>query len=121
MGAWDDARHHAAARDHHLARRRFVTTEIASPQIAGIVNDIVVGTVNVEQATVTVNGGSAQVANRRSSPRDPARTRAERRRRSARIASAPGDDDHDRAAGGRGTKRIQAVSGNNQTAPIGLR
>lgn len=42
---------------------QFVTTD-ASISVAGIVNDIVVGTVNAEQAQVTVNGTAAQVANR---------------------------------------------------------
>jgi hypothetical protein len=42
---------------------QFVTTE-ASISIAGSVNDIVVGTVNAQQAQVTVNGVAAQVANR---------------------------------------------------------
>ena len=41
----------------------FMTTE-ASISIAGNVNDIVVGTVNDQQAQVTVNGAGAQVANR---------------------------------------------------------
>jgi hypothetical protein len=42
---------------------QFVTTD-ASISIAGNVNDIVVGTVNSEQAQVVVNGVTAQVANR---------------------------------------------------------
>ena len=42
---------------------RFVTTD-STMAIAGIVNDIVVGTVNAEQARVTVNGAAAQVSNR---------------------------------------------------------
>lgn len=42
---------------------RFITTT-ASISVAGIVNDIVVGTVNDQQAQVTVNGAPAQVANR---------------------------------------------------------
>lgn len=42
---------------------RFVTVD-PSIDVTGIVNDIVVGTVNAEQAGVTVNGVSAQVANR---------------------------------------------------------
>lgn len=42
---------------------QFVTTD-ASISIAGSVNDIVVGTVNSEQAQVAVNGVTAQVANR---------------------------------------------------------
>ena len=41
----------------------FVTTD-SSISVAGIVNDLVVGTVNDQQARVTVNGGAAQVANR---------------------------------------------------------
>ncbi|MBL0038363.1 MAG: hypothetical protein IPP36_06860 [Nitrosomonadales bacterium] len=40
-----------------------VTTD-ASATITGLVNDIVVGTVNPQQATVTVNGVAAQVLNR---------------------------------------------------------
>ncbi|MCX6592349.1 MAG: Ig-like domain-containing protein [Acidobacteria bacterium] len=40
-----------------------VTTEAAIP-VSGNVNDIVVGTVNPQQVTVTVNGVPAQVANR---------------------------------------------------------
>jgi hypothetical protein len=42
---------------------QFVTSD-ASIAVAGSINDIVVGTVNSEQATVTVNGGPATVANR---------------------------------------------------------
>ena len=42
---------------------QFETTD-ASISVAGIINDIVVGTVNDEQAQVTVNGAAAQVANR---------------------------------------------------------
>src|SRR5206468_2298246 len=42
---------------------KFVTTE-SSVSVAGNINDIVVGTVNDQQASVNVNGTSAQVANR---------------------------------------------------------
>src|SRR3954468_24754122 len=42
---------------------QFVTTD-STISIAGIVNDLVVGTVNEEQAQVSVNGASAEVANR---------------------------------------------------------
>jgi Calx-beta domain-containing protein/glucodextranase-like protein/carboxypeptidase family protein len=42
---------------------QFLTTE-ASISVAGNVNDIVVGTVNAEQAQVRVNGSAAEVANR---------------------------------------------------------
>ena len=42
---------------------QFVTTD-NSISVAGSVNDIVVGTVNAEQASVTVNGANAPVANR---------------------------------------------------------
>ena len=41
----------------------FATTG-STVDVAGIVNDIVVGTVNSQQVTVTVNGTNAQVANR---------------------------------------------------------
>lgn len=44
-------------------RDQFVTTE-SSVSVAGSVNDIVVGTVNSEQAQVSVNGVPSQVANR---------------------------------------------------------
>lgn len=40
------------------------TTTEASVTVAGIVNDIVVGTVNSQQAKVTVNGAAAHVSNR---------------------------------------------------------
>lgn len=42
---------------------QFVTTD-SSMSVAGSVNDIVVGTVNAEQAQVSVNGTAAEVANR---------------------------------------------------------
>src|SRR5439155_563653 len=42
---------------------QFVTTD-SSISVAGNVNDIVVGTVNEQQAQVVVNGANAQVANR---------------------------------------------------------
>ena len=42
---------------------QFITTE-SSISVAGNVNDLVVGTVNDQQAKVTVNGATAQVANR---------------------------------------------------------
>ncbi|HEX7284991.1 MAG TPA: hypothetical protein VF532_02355, partial [Candidatus Angelobacter sp.] len=42
---------------------KFVTTD-TTVTVTGLVNDIVVGTVNPLQATVTVNGVAAQVANR---------------------------------------------------------
>src|SRR5262249_56857316 len=42
---------------------QLVTTDTAIA-VSGIVNDIVVGTVNDQQAQVTVNGATAQVANR---------------------------------------------------------
>jgi len=59
-----DAGHHATARDHRFPRGGFTTTE-SSISVSGIVNDLVVGTVNDQQATVTVNGVTARVANRR--------------------------------------------------------
>src|SRR5262249_25636875 len=41
-----------------------LVTSDASLTVAGTINDIVLGTVNNQQATVTVNGAAAQVANR---------------------------------------------------------
>ena len=43
---------------------QFVTTEDSIITVAGNVNDIVVGTVNDQEAQVTINGVPAQVANR---------------------------------------------------------
>src|SRR6201999_536786 len=45
----------------------FKTTE-TSVTVTGLVNDIVVGTVNSQQAQVTVNGIAAQVTNRTFTP-----------------------------------------------------
>ena len=67
-----DARHHAATRDDHLANRH-VCHHRRFRDVSGNINDIVVGTVNDEQAQVTVNGVPAQVANRMfTGDRDPA-------------------------------------------------
>ena len=99
---------------------RFLTTE-ATVSIAGIVNDIVVGTVNDEQATVTVKGNAAQVANRTFL--------------AANVALGHGRNDidvvgHDRVGNSAPTKitilrqeptaaQIHRLSGDNQKAAIG--
>jgi hypothetical protein len=100
---------------------QFVTTD-DSITVSGNVNDIVVGTVNDQQAQVRVNGLSAQVGNRTFV--------------AANVPLAVGPNDIDAVATDRvgnfahATRirvtrqvltqaQIRAVSGNNQTAPIG--
>jgi hypothetical protein len=99
---------------------KFVTTE-DSITVSGSVNDIVVGTVNDEQAKVSVNGTPAQVANRlflaTSIPLQ----------MGDNVIQAVGRD----RVGNAGTtqitvtreapppSRIRVISGNNQTGPIG--
>jgi glucodextranase-like protein len=98
----------------------FVTAD-ASISIAGSVNDLVVGTVNEQQAQVTINGGAAQVANRTFLATD--------------VALAPGRNviravARDRVGNAATTqitvvrqtlvqRQIHLVSGNNQSAAIG--
>lgn len=99
---------------------QFVTTG-SSISVAGNVNDIVVGTVNEQQAKVTVNGVQAQVANRtflatnvpltmgsntiRAVAVDRAGLSVETQITVTRQAPQPG--------------QIQLISGNNQTGTIG--
>ena len=99
---------------------KFVTTE-GSITVSGSVNDIVVGTVNDEQAKVSVNGTPAQVANRmflvtnlplsigdnviQAVGRDRVGNAFTTQITVTREAPAP--------------SRIRAISGNNQTGPIG--
>jgi hypothetical protein len=99
---------------------QFVTTD-ASISVAGNVNDIVVGTVNSQQAQVTINGVQSQVANRtflatnvplntgsntvKAMAVDRAGNQATTQINVVRQAPQPG--------------QIQVVSGNNQSATIG--
>jgi hypothetical protein len=99
---------------------KFVTSDDAI-SVAGIVNDIVVGTVNAQQAQVTVNGVSAQVANRtflatnvplnigsntiQAVGRDRVGNAATTQITVTRVAPSP--------------SQIRLVSGNNQTGAIG--
>lgn len=99
----------------------FVTTD-SEASIAGIVNDIVVGTVNPEQATVSVNDAVAQVGNRtflassvplviganaiQAVARD--RVGNQSTTQITVIRQTPVAEN-----------RVQLLSGNNQTAPIG--
>ena len=98
------------------------TTNSASITVAGMINDIVVGTVNGDQAQVTVNGIPAQVANRSFLV--------------AAVALSPGPNPivaigTDRAGNTASTRitvtfeelvgepQINLLSGNNQIGPIG--
>ena len=99
---------------------QFVTTD-TSISVAGIVNDIVVGTVNAEQAQVTVNGVAAQVANRHFLVSDVALAMG------PNVIQVVGRD----RTGNAGTTQVTVtrqvvtraqitlIGGNNQTAPIG--
>jgi hypothetical protein len=98
----------------------FITTEASIP-VSGIVNDIVVGTVNEQQAQVTVNGLNAPVANRTFlSPPIPLQLGPNALQVIARdqtgnqstatvniVRQAPAE------------RHIRLISGNNQTAVIG--
>lgn len=99
---------------------KFVTNE-SSISVSGSVNDIVVGTVNEEQAQVSVNGTPAQVANRSFLATNIPLNLGDN------IIQAVGRD----RVGNAGTtqiivtrqtpppSRIRVISGNNQTGPIG--
>jgi len=98
----------------------FVTSE-ETLTVAGIVNDIVVGTVNEQQAQVTVNGVAAQVSNRMFMAANvPLKL-------GSNVIQAVGRDRTGNAATARVTvtrqapaqSRIRAVSGNDQTGLIG--
>ncbi|MDX2149373.1 MAG: choice-of-anchor X domain-containing protein [Bryobacteraceae bacterium] len=99
---------------------QFVTTA-SSISVAGNVNDIVVGTVNSEQARVTVNGAAAQVANRTFLAQNVPLSIGSNTIRAVAV---------DRSGNSVATQivvtrqapqsgQIQLVSGNNQTAAIG--
>ena len=99
---------------------KFVTTE-ESISVSGSVNDIVVGTVNDEQAKVSVNGTTAQVANRLFLASNIPLQMGDN------VIQAVGRDRVGNAATTQITvtreapppSRIRAISGNNQTGPIG--
>jgi len=98
----------------------FETTDV-SITVAGNVNDIVVGTVNDQQAQVTVNGTSAQVANRLFLATNVALNMG------SNVIQAVGRDRVGNAATTQITvvrqaptpSRIRLISGNNQTGMIG--
>jgi hypothetical protein len=98
-------------------------TANASVDVTGIVNDIVVGTVNPQQATVTVNGVPAQVSNRTFSFTNVQLAvgsnsiRAEARDRVGNTYAQVINVIRDAVAPG--TPTIRALSGNNQTGLIG--
>jgi hypothetical protein len=98
----------------------FHTTD-DSIAIAGIINDTVVGTINDEQAQVTVNGQPAAVANRTFLRTNVALALGEN------VIEAVGRDRVGNTVATRITvvrdaatmSRIVTISGNNQTGPIG--
>ena len=99
---------------------KFVTTE-ESLTVSGSVNDIVVGTVNDQQAQVSVNGTAAQVANRMFLVTNVPLNMGDN------IIQAVGRDRVGNAATTQITvtrqapppSRIRVISGNNQTGMIG--
>ena len=99
---------------------KFVTTE-GSITVSGSVNDIVVGTVNDEQAHVSVNGTTAQVANRMFLATNVPLNMGDN------VIQAVGQDRVGNAATTQITVTRQApppslirvISGNNQTGTIG--
>jgi hypothetical protein len=99
---------------------KFVTAD-DSITIAGNINDIVVGTVNAQQAQVTVNGAAAQVANRLFLATNVQLSMGDN------VIQAVGRDRVGNAATSQITvtrqapspSRIQLISGNNQTGVIG--
>jgi len=99
---------------------KFVTTD-DSITVTGNVNDIVVGTVNEQQAQVTVNGAPAQVANRLFLATNVPINMGDN------VIQAVGRDRVGNAATTQITvtrhvpspSRIQLISGNNQTGVIG--
>jgi len=100
---------------------QFVTTDSAI-SVSGIVNDIVVGTVNDQQAQVTVNGTTAQVANRTFLATDVPLVLG------TNVIQAVGRDRVGNAATTQITvtrqalsqqAQIRLISGNNQTGAIG--
>jgi hypothetical protein len=97
-------------------------TTDSSVDVTGIVNDIVVGTVNLQQATVTVNGVQALVSNRTFSLTNlqlavgANSIRAEARDRVGNTYAQVINVVRDQLPAG--TATIRAVSGNNQTGPI---
>jgi uncharacterized Zn-binding protein involved in type VI secretion len=98
-------------------------TTAATLDVSGIVNDIVVGTVNPLQASVTVNNLQAQVANRTFAALNVPLNiganliRAEGRDRAGNTFAETITVLRDPPPAG--TAAIAVVSGNNQTGPIG--
>ena len=98
-------------------------TSAATINVGGLVNDIVVGTVNALQATVRVNGVAAQVANRSFLAANvplalgPNTMQAVATDRSGNSATASVAVTRVAVTGG----AIAVVAGNNQTAAGGQR
>lgn len=102
--------------------RNSVTTD-SSITVTGLVNDIVVGTVNPQQATVTVNGVAAQVSNRTFHASNIPLTMGENTIRVVAADragnSATATTRVTRQAQTQNTLKVQ--SGNNQTGSVGSR
>ena len=96
-------------------------TSASSISVAGNVNDIVVGTVNDQQAKVTVNGATAQVANRTFLATNVPLVMGNNTIRAVAVDragnSVPTEITVTRQAPQSG--QIQLLSGNNQTSMIG--
>ena len=98
------------------------STGAATVTVTGVVNDIVVGTVNSQQATVTVNGVVAEVLNRSFMARDVPLA----------VGANPIQAVATDRAGNRATTTVtltrvapnlaglSVLSGNNQSAPVGV-
>lgn len=97
-----------------------LATVDATTTVSGLINDIVVGTVNSQQATVTVNGIAAQVANRSFAALNvplalgPNTIQAIGRDRAGNSVTTTVHVNRVPAT----TPAIRIVSGNNQTAPV---
>ena len=113
-----DARHHAAARHDRVASRRVTTARAIT--VSGTVNDIVVGTVNTQQA----HGDRQRRGGAGRQPQLPGGQRAAGARRPTRFRSSGGivpGIRRRRVVVRRACRRrpfIRLVSGNNQTAPV---
>ena len=97
----------------------FTTTE-STVAITGIVNDIVVGTVNPQQAQVTVNGAAATVSNRTFSANAPLTIGPNTIQVIGRDQTGNSATTNVRVVREAITKPfIKLISGNNQSGPVG--
>jgi 3D (Asp-Asp-Asp) domain-containing protein len=99
---------------------QLITTD-ASLTVTGLVNDIVVGTVNPQQASVTVNGVAAQVANRSFSAASIPLTVGPNTIHATAVDAAGNEATATVTVirQGPGQPVVKVFSGNNQAGPIG--